>query len=326
MQMKLEIPKALRLREERICTALRQAAAMGGETGEAAGLLEAILLPHLAKERVDLLQPLGLLRQIARGEVTSEMAEVLPQIDQLKKDLRDLRVEHATILSAMKHFVAAAREEAKWEETRFAERLLFRAWLDESVFTPLAILIGEYLQLRLNRREHPASAVAPSSRLPAKLELPEALQLSHKQLSAALGKISRCSGRTTAVADTIAQTLEPHIEREEEKVLRVLGLLAPLAAGQFDQKWLDNLSEWGDLETKESELHLEHRTLVRAGEELLAIAREEDAREVLDFSERLLLRIRLDEEVFYPAALLIRNYLRMRVGKDYLQRPSSDLR
>ena len=111
--MKLEIPKALRLREERICTALRQAAKTGGKTGEAAELLEAILLPHLAKERVDVLQPLGLLRLLARGEVTSEMAEVLPQIEQLKKDEHDLRVEHATILSAIKRFVAAAREEGK---------------------------------------------------------------------------------------------------------------------------------------------------------------------------------------------------------------------
>jgi hypothetical protein len=323
--MKLEIPKALRLREERICTALRQAAEMGGETGEAAELLEAILLPHLAKERVDVLQPLGLLRQIARGEITSEMAEVLPQIDQLKNDLRDLRVEHATILSAIKRFVAAAREEGKWEEARFAERLLFRAWLDESVFTPLAILMGEYLELRLKRREHPASAVAASSRVPTKLELPEALRLSHTQLSAALTKISRRGGRTTAVAETIAQTLEPHLEHEEKKVLRILGLLAPLAAGKFDPEWLNNLSEWGELETNESELHLQHRKLVRAGEELLAIAREEDAREVLDFAEGLLLRIRLDEEVFYPAALLIRNYLRLRASKESLERTSAHL-
>ena len=323
--MKLEIPKALRLREERICTALRQAAETGGKTGEAAELLEAILLPHLAKERVDVLQPLGLLRLLARGEVTSEMAEVLPQIEQLKKDEHDLRIEHATILSAIRYFVTAAREEGKWEEARFAERLLFRSWLDESVFTPLAILMGEYLELRLKRRDTPAPAAPPTRRAPTKLELPEALQLSHAQLSGALAKISRRSGRTTALADTIAQTLEPHLEHEEGKVLRILGLLAPLTASQFEPEWMEDDSEWEELERNESALHLEHRQLVTAGEELLAIARAEDAAEVLDFAERLLLRIRLDEDVFYPAALLIRNYLKLRAGKEYLERISSDL-
>lgn len=319
--MKIEIPKALRLREEAICTALRQAVETGGETGAAAEMLEAILLPHLAKERVEVLQPLGLLPRLARGEVSADMAKVLPQIDQLKNDLRDLRVEHATILSAIKRLVAAARAEGKSQHARFAERLLFRAWLDESVFTPLAILMGEYLELRLKRKSHPAPA-PPSSRTPTKLELPEALQLSHAQLSAALTKVSRAGGRTTAVAEAIAQILEPHFEHEEAKVLRILGLLSPLAAGQFDPEWMENDSEWEKLETNESALNLEHRKLVTAGEELLAIAREEDAPEVLDFAERLLLRIRLDEEIFYRAALLIRNYLRLRARKESLERTS----
>jgi len=63
----------------------------------------------------------------------------------------------------------------------------------------------------------------------------------------------------------------------------------------------------------------------RAQEEILAIARAEGTAEVLDFAERLLLRIRLDEEVFYRAALLIRNYLRLRARKESLERTSSDL-
>lgn len=313
--MKLEIPAALRVREEAICTALRHAVETGGETGEAAELLEAILLPHLAKESVNVLQPLGLLPGLARGEVSSEMAEVLPQIDRLTHDLHELRVEHATILSAIKRFVAAAREEGKSKHARFAERLLLRAWLDESVFTPLAILMGEYLELRLSRRERPPPAASAASRAPVKFELPEALQLSHAELTGALAKVSRLGGRTKTVADTIAKILEPHLQHEEAKVLRILGLLAPLAAGKFDLEWIEDISEWEELETNESALDLEHNTLIAAGEKLRAIAREEGAEEVLEFAERLILRIRLDEEVFYPAALLIRNYLRLRPRK-----------
>lgn len=320
--MKLNVPRALQLDEESICRSVRAAVESGGKTGEAAGMLEAILLPHLAKERVDVLEPLALLPRLAHGEVTSEMAEMLPQIDRLKSDLRDLRVEHATILSAIKRFIAAAREEGKSQQARFAERLLFRAWLTESVFTPLAILIGRYLELRLS---HKVSSTPPDSMASPglSLELPEALQLSHAQFSAALTDLARAGGRTRSAADRIAKLLEPHLQREETKVLQILGLLAPLAAGQFDPAWLDDVSEWEELETNESALHLEHRKLVAAGEELLAIGREEEAGDTLDFAERLLLRIRLDEEVFYRAALFIRNYLRLRAGKESIERTSS---
>lgn len=318
--MKLEIPKALRLREEAICTALRHAVETGGETGDAAELLEAILLPHLAKESVDVLQPLGLLPRLARDEVTAEMAGVLPQIGQLRNDLRTLQIEHSTILSGIKNLVAAARNEGKSKHARFAERLLFRAWLDESIFTPLALLIGEYLELRLNHKVSSPLATSTVSRA-ANLELPEALQLNHAQFSAALTSLARAGGRTKSAADTIVKLLEPHLQLEETKVLRILGLLAPLTSGQFDPKWLEDSSDWEALETNESLLHLEHRQLVAAGEKLLTIAREEDAAETLDFAERLLLRIRLDEEVFYRAALFIRHYLRFQSRTSLAEKP-----
>jgi hypothetical protein len=319
--MKLEIPEALRLREEAICSGLKEGIKAGGATGEAAELLEAILLPHLAKESVGVLQPLGLLLRLARGDVSSEMAGVLPQIGQLKNDLHELQVEHATILSAIKRFVAAAREEGKSKHARFAKRLLFRAWLDESVFTPLAILIGEYLEERLNHKEPPPAS--PASRASTKLQLPEALQLNHLQFSAALTNASHAGGRTKAVAETIAKLLEPHLQHEEANVLRILGLLAPLAAGQFKVEWLEDFSEWEELETNESALGLEHSALIAAAENFFAIARDEGADELLEFAERLILRIRLDEEVFYPAALFIRNYLRLRARKESIEGTSS---
>lgn len=309
--MKLQIPEPLQLREEAICTALRRAAGTGGETGEAAELLEAILLPHLEKESVDVLQPLGLLSCLARGEVTPEMAELIPQIDQLASDRRDLRVEHATILSGIKRLVAAAREEGKSRHVRFAERLLFRAWLDESIFSPLAILIGKYLRLRL----HPSATFtdAPPS-LGARMEfdIPESLRVSHAQLNAALAEAMRVGGQTMVAAEVVAPLLELHLHMEDKEVLRILGLLEPLQADGINLADAPEFSELDEIETIECALHEEHVVLVMAAEKLLASAHAEGADEVAEFAERLLLRIRLDEEIFYPAALLVRNYLRLK--------------
>ncbi len=308
--MKLEIPESLRLREEAICTALRQASDSGGETGEAAALLEAILLPHLAKEKVDVLEPLGLLATLARGGFNRDMAEVLPQIDQLKANLHDLRVEHATILSAIKRLVAAAREEGKPMHARFAERLLFRAWLDESIFQPLAMLIGKYLRLRLTSKGDADGEPQLSPLEPVKLSIPEPLQLSHAQLEAALSETMQADGRTMIVAEAVVQLLESHFQKESEEVLRILGLLEPLAADAIGVA--EDYPELNNLEANESSLHQEHAALIAAAEKLRTAAREEGADAILEFAERLLMRIRLDEEIFYPAALLIRNYLRLK--------------
>ncbi|MGE5213736.1 MAG: hypothetical protein ACM3NN_08610 [Nitrospirota bacterium] len=307
--MELEIPEPLRLREEAICAPLRYAAGTGGMTAEAAELLEAILLPHLAKERADILRPLALLPSLARGAFSPEMAEVLPKIDELKQHLHELQIEHATILSAIKRLVAAAREEGKSQHARFAERLLFRAWLDESVFSALAILIGKYVQLRLHPSATSAEAEATVRRL-IEFQVPESLRLDHAQLSAALSNAAQAAGRTRIAAEKIVQLLEAHVQKEDREVLQVLGLLAPLAKRRVDLA-AEDLSRLDDLELSQCALNRQHAALAAAGEQLLAIAREENAQEVLEFAEWLLLRIRLDEEILYPAALLIRNYLRI---------------
>ena len=303
----LEAPRAIQLREEAITTGLQRALGSGGKTAQAAELLAAILRPYLAQERLDLLQPLALLRPLARGEFSPAMAQVLPQIEQLEQEQHNLRVERATILSAIKLLVAAAREEDKSEHVRFTEQLLFRSWLDESVFIPLAILMGRYIRLHLN-----LSVTAPETRRPSeettKVELPPALRLSHARLSAILAKAMRARGQTMIAAEVVAQLLEPHLHKEDKDVLRILGLLDSLTASGKPGHAHD-ISEWNHLEPVEQSLQQERIALVRAVEKLAAAAKAEGADQVVEFAERLLLRLRLDEEVFYPAALLIRDYL-----------------
>lgn len=310
--MKLDIPESLQLREQTIRTALANAGRTGGRTGEAAQVLENILLPHLMRERVDVLQPLALLPRLARGDVTPEMAEVLPQIDKLKSDLHRLHIEHSAILSMIKQLVTAAREEGKSHHVRFARRLLFRAWLDESVFYPAAILIGKYLRLRLAGAYDRAVEGNTAQRGGhAKFELPESLQLSRVELSAALQEAVRFGGKTGLAAELLVQIQEPRLQKEDRSVLQTLGVLAPLAADEIDPAMLERFPDIESLETNGSELDREHSAIVEAAAKLLKAAQAEGADGVTDFAERLLLRARMDQEVFYPAAILIRDYLRL---------------
>ena len=313
--MKFDVPESLQLREQTIRTGLASAAQAGGRTGEVAQALENILLPHLIRETIDVLQPLALLPRLARGDVTPEMAEVLPQIDKLENDLHRLHIEHSAILSLIKQLVAAAHEEGRLHHVRFAQRLLFRAWLDESIFYPTAILIGRYLKLRFaGAGDRPVEIKTAPSRVSAKFELPESLRLSRVELSAALQEATRAGGKTGPAAELLVQIHEPHRWNEDQHLLHTLRLLAPIAASEIDPTMLEGLPDLESLETNEtngSDLDREHAAIVEAAAKLLKVAQTENANGVADFAERLLLRVRMDQEVFYPAAILVRDYLRL---------------
>ena len=121
-------------------------------------------------------------------------------------------------------------------------------------------------------------------------------------------------GPTMIAAEGLAQLLEPHLHKEDREVLRILGLLAPLAAARIDLANAEDFPEWNGLEKSEHSLQEEHTALIAAAEKLRTIARAEKADEVLDLAERLLLRIRLDEGIFSPAAVLIPSYVTLRPG------------
>ncbi len=55
----------------------------------------------------------------------------------------------------------AARSERKLKLAHFTQRLLLRAWMDEVVFYPAAIVAGEYLKLALKEPQHAFSADEP---------------------------------------------------------------------------------------------------------------------------------------------------------------------
>lgn len=147
-----KIPEPLQIRQNELCRALERAMLAGGKTGAAARRLQKVLQPHLLKEETDLLQPLGLLLPLARGETTSGMRPVLARTEHLKARMFEIVREHADIIEAAHELLRVARAERKLALAAFTERLMLRAWTDEVVFYPAAVLIGEYLKLRFPER------------------------------------------------------------------------------------------------------------------------------------------------------------------------------
>jgi hypothetical protein len=149
--MKFVIPRPLKLEHEELHEQLRKATRESGALGEAGKAVAKLMHPHFVKEEEYALPPLGLLPLLAKGEVTPDMAAVLAMTDKLKAELGEMLAEHESIVAALRRLADVATRENKPEYAKFADQLILHAQTEEEVSYPTAILIGEYLKLKLNK-------------------------------------------------------------------------------------------------------------------------------------------------------------------------------
>ena len=149
--VEFEIPESPKVEHEKLHAELIKATEAGGKIGDAAKAVAKILHPHFVKEEEYALPPLGLLSLLAEGKVTSEMGNVLARTDRLKTELSQMLGEHKAIVAALKDLSYAAKKEKKMEYTYFAEKLMLHVQTEEEVLYPAAILVGEYLKLKLGK-------------------------------------------------------------------------------------------------------------------------------------------------------------------------------
>jgi hemerythrin superfamily protein len=146
-----------------------------------------------------------------------------------------------------------------------------------------------------------------------KIEIPESLKVQHKELHKALASAVKAGGKLGSAAKKVAEVLYPHFEKEEEYVLPPLGLLKTLATKKVDLEMREVLDMTGKLKSGLNQMLEEHKAIVLALEDLAKVARKEKKMEYVRFAEKLKLHALNEEEVLYPASLLIGKYVGMRV-------------
>lgn len=147
--MEFKTPATLHAEHEALHEMLKDATQLPGKTGEAAKVVAKVLHPHFIKEEEYALPPLGLLPLLAEGKVVPEMKSVIVMTDKLKAELPEMLAEHKQIQAALQELLKASTEENHPEAASFAKQLMEHAQMEEAVSYPTAILIGEYLKLKL---------------------------------------------------------------------------------------------------------------------------------------------------------------------------------
>jgi hemerythrin-like domain-containing protein len=137
------------------------------------------------------------------------------------------------------------------------------------------------------------------------LKVPESLKEEHEELLDGIRKYSRGNDRTGASVRELLKTLEPHVKKENETVLPLLGLLGSLAAGEpiEDSDALMLLHE--KYVAEYPDMFTEHATIKRAVKAAKRNARAEGHVDLFETLDALLHHARIEEEALYPAALVV---------------------
>lgn len=165
----------------------------------------------------------------------------------------------------------------------------------------------------------PLAGVLTQGREPAgqsaRLTIPPSLQAEHQAIHDALTAATKAPGRVGAAARELAAVLGPHFEREDQIALPPLGLLAPLAAGETPAGMKEALAMSDALRKELPRMLEEHKQIRAATEKLRTVAREEKASGHEQFAVDLASHARSEEEVLYPAAILVGDVIRARMAK-----------
>lgn len=154
--------------------------------------------------------------------------------------------------------------------------------------------------------------------------IPEPLKEEHDELHAELARITKVGGSIGEAAKKVAEVMHPHFIKEEEYALPPIGLLSSLSKGDCKPEIGSACTERSEesvlqmtdrLKAMLPQMLAEHIAIVDALLKLTDVATKENRMEFAFFARRLILHIRTEEEVLYPASILVGKYLKLKLNK-----------
>jgi hypothetical protein len=154
------------------------------------------------------------------------------------------------------------------------------------------------------------AAGGPPQRAPHR-PIPLSLLDEHAEIVMSLRSAIEAGGAVAAAARDVLEIVEPHMRHEQELALAPLRLLPRLADGEVTADMTPLIAVTDRLRAGIPALRKEHVALRRALEGLWETAWREGKPEYAFVAQRINRHITVDEEVLFPAALLVGNYLRL---------------
>lgn len=146
----------------------------------------------------------------------------------------------------------------------------------------------------------------------ANVQVPSSVRAEHQEIHASLIEATRVAGPVGVAAKALADVLHPHFVREEQVALPPLAFLAPLARGEMPEGAATILAMSDTLKAELPAMLEEHKRIRAAVAELGKVARAAGATRYERLADQLAQHALTEEEVLYPAAILVGELLRAR--------------
>ncbi|HET8669695.1 MAG TPA: hypothetical protein VFM05_03425 [Candidatus Saccharimonadales bacterium] len=157
-----------------------------------------------------------------------------------------------------------------------------------------------------------AQSAARNQQQHSPLPVPSSLKAEHAEIQAELAAAMRSGGSTERAAKDVAKLLNAHFVKEEEFAFPILALLPRLTSGEKIPERDELIRRSERFKVELPQMLQEHKAIVAGLTRLLEAARKENKPEQVHFVEKLKLHAQTEEELLYPAALMVGEYLRLR--------------
>ena len=149
----------------------------------------------------------------------------------------------------------------------------------------------------------------PAEQANSMLKTPAAIAAEHRELHETLDRASNEDGPLGATARKLEHALAPHFRREEEIATPPLGLLPSLASGEATAQMRAVLPMTQALERELPQMLKEHQAIRAAAGEFRKAGEAAGRTEYVRFADQLASHARQEEEILYPAAVLVGRYV-----------------
>jgi len=140
------------------------------------------------------------------------------------------------------------------------------------------------------------------------MQVPVSLKSGHEAIHAALKRATGEPGALGETARSIARIMSGHMMREEKFALRPLGLLKALARGETPAELAEVAKLAQALRLEMPQMIDEHRQIAEALHLLASNAEVAGKPEYVALAEDMLVHAHIEEDVLYPAAVVIGKY------------------
>lgn len=141
-------------------------------------------------------------------------------------------------------------------------------------------------------------------------KVPNALLHGHENLTLEIKDLINKSGKIGEISQILNKKLHDHFLKEEKYALPPLGLLLALSEGNWKIDKDEAIKMADTLQSNFAEMTQEHQDISKTLNELKIVAEQEDDFFTKQFVENLTLHVELEDQVLYPATILIGNYLK----------------